>query len=83
MAVACRDMGASPTSAFLRPMARRVDEASALLQKGASIQDPRVKAHLADNLRACEKKELRSLARRVDRKAKGLEERDSKDMQKQ
>ena len=44
--LACRNAGATGTSACLRGMAQRVVEIGALMRKGATVEHPQVAAHL-------------------------------------
>ena len=56
---ACREAGASATSALLRAMTRKVEEAATLVQKGAEVDSPRVRNGLVHNVKACDKKQMR------------------------
>jgi hypothetical protein len=55
---ACREAGASATSALLRAMTRKVEEATTLVQKGAEVDSPRVRNGLVHNVKACDKKQM-------------------------
>ena len=51
--LACRNAGATGTSACLRGMAQRIAESSALLRKGATVEHPQVAGQPAPPAEAC------------------------------
>ena len=57
---ACTHMGSSSVSAELRALARKIDDAATIIEKGASPCDPRIRVCTVSNAKTCEGKKLQS-----------------------